>query len=456
MTSEKFLTIVLLDINDCVPILDYYPTPINVDENQPILDQLVEFHARDLDAVNTSNSLLSYSLIESNQSKLFHIDSKTGILTVKNQISFDFESQSSYSLILNISDHGDHPKRLEFLHPFVVHVNDLNDNAPKFEQNSYSFEVHENITIGTLIGRLKAIDADSNSTIFYELTCLDDQDVFEIGSTSGELRTKAFLDYETHPIHRLYITAKDNDHLHSTRVTVTIHLLDINDNIPIIDTPSAVYIPSELLHGNISKSILITTIIAHDRDSTNNANLTYTIIDGNQHEYFQLNRYNGTIIGQTKNLPQGHHRLTIKVCDRGEPNQKCTTTMVNIKVGELIDKIFYTTSYNYQQPIDKSTEEKEFFIDKEQIFTREMLLVVLISTILTLVFSITMGILIAFLCKHKRCRHVHRSSLKKPCQLIQSTDADKLLATNSLSSTTKVCSPSELCHLRDLAAFVLI
>jgi hypothetical protein len=423
LTTQKDITILLLDINDSPPLLDPYPTPISINENNQPNVQLVQFHARDLDAPNTSNSLLTYSLILSNNSRLFQIDPITGVLSVGKNISFDYEFQSKYDLILNISDHGINPKHLETLQPFIVYINDTNDNKPKFEQESYSFRVLENIPIGTLIGQVKAIDLDTNTTIHYELTCIDDQDVFEVNLLNGQLRTKALLDYELHPIHRLYITAKDNDYLHSDRVTITIELIDINDNTPIIDSPLAVYIPSELLPTNLSKSILITTINAHDRDVGMNGNVTYTIIDGNQNEYFQIDLFNGTIYSQTNNLPQGHHRLTIKVCDQGEPIRKCSTTILNIKIGEYSEKLFYATSLNSQHL------SKTIPYERETILTREMILVVIISTILTLVFSITMGILIAFFCKQKRCKHLQ----KRPCELLQSTDADKLL------TTTKVC-----------------
>ena len=447
LTTEKHLTIVLLDINDSPPVLDPYPTPISIEENNVANAQLIQFHAQDFDAPNTSNSLLTYSLVSSNHSRFFQLDPLTGLLSVAKNVSFDYERQSQYPLILNISDHGEHPKRLETLHSFTVYVNDTNDNSPQFERDSYSFQLNENVSIGTLIGQLKAIDLDTNSTIQYELTCLDDQDVFEVGLLNGQLRTKALLDYETHPTHRLYVTAKDNDHLHSTRVTVTVQLLDVNDHIPVIDPPPAVYIPSELLQNNVSRSILISSIVARDRDAGKNGNLTYTIIDGNQYGYFQINHLNGSINAETINLPQGHHRLTIKVCDHGEPTEKCSTSMVNIKIGEYVEKLYYSASFNYQQ-LTKSSAKNAPAAEHETIFSREMILVVLISTILTLLFSITMGILIAFFCKQKRCHHLHRSSLKKPSQLLQSTDADKLLTTTGLSSTNKVCSSSKLCHLR--------
>jgi len=376
------------------------------------------------------NSLLSYSLLPSNDSRFFQIDSQTGILSVGN-ISFDYELKSTYYLILNISDHGINPKQLTTLQSLIIHINNINDNNPKFEQESYLFKLLENAPIGTLIGQVKAIDFDINSIVHYELTSIDNQDLFYIDFLTGQLHTKALLDYETHSTYRLNVIARDNDNLHSDRVFVTIELIDINDNPPIIETSSSVYIPSELLQKNLSKIIPITTIIANDRDSGSNGNLTYRIIDGNENNYFEINFYNGTIIADKNNVPQGYHRLAIKVCDQGEYFEKCSIIIINIKIGEFVEKLFYS----------EENSIKKDLVDDEHILTNQIIIVIIISSIFTLVFSITMGILCAVCCKQKRYHHIHRSSLKNPCELLQSTDADKLLTTNNtntFSSTSKV------------------
>ncbi|CAF3701955.1 unnamed protein product [Rotaria sordida] len=430
LTTQKYIIISLIDINDCSPILDPYPTPITINENNPSNIQLIQFHARDCDALNTSNSRLSYSLLYSNDSRFFQIDSQTGILSVKN-ISFDYELKFTYYLILNISDYGIQPKRLETLQSLTININNLNDNKPKFEKESYLFKILENVSIGTLIGQVKAIDLDLNSIIHYELTSMDEQNVFYIDFLTGQLRSKALLDYEICSNYRFYITAKDNDDLQSVRVLITIQLIDINDNSPVIDTPSSVYISNKLLETNISKIILITKIIANDYDSEKNGNLTYKIIDGNQNNYFQINLYNGTITANTTNLPEGYHRLTINVCDQGEYIEKCSIIILNIKIGEYIEKLYYS---------EEIFPNKQL-IEDENILTNEIFfLIIIISSIFTLVFSITMGILCAVFCKQKRYHHSHRSSLKTQCELLQSTDADKLLSTtntNTFSSTSK-------------------
>ena len=430
LTTQKHLTIRLIDINDSPPILDHFPTLIDINENNPPNVRLIQFHARDLDAPNTSNSLLSYSLLPSNDSRFFHIDSETGILSVGN-ISFDYESKSTYHVILNISDHGINPKRLETLQSLTIHINNLNDNEPKFEQENYSFQLAENLPIETFIGQVKAIDFDGDTIIHYELTSMENEDLFRIDFLTGQLYTKSILDYETHPTYRFYVIAKDNDDLHSTRVLVTITLIDINDHSPIIQTPLSISIPSELLQSNLSKTMMITTILASDHDSGMNGNLTYTIIDGNQNDYFRINVYNGTISADRNHLPHGHHRLTIKVCDQGELFQKCSSTILNIQIGENVKKFFY-----FEENFSKKDLPEE-----ENLLTNQIILVIVISSIFTLLFSVTTGVLCAICCKQKRYHHIHRSALKKPCELLQSTDADKLLSTintNTFSSTSEV------------------
>lgn len=422
LTSEKFLTIVLLDINDCAPIVDVHENPLKIDENKIIVGEILRIRANDFDAENSSNSLLEYSLLKTNDSDLFEINSTNGILKVRQKRSFDFETRSTYSLIVNVSDHGSKPKRLETLHEITISINDLNDNAPKFVEEFYEFHIKENLPIGTFIGRVKAIDFDSNSTIEYELEPNGEENFFSVDPKTGDLITKNRLDFETRSIHQLNVVANDNDHRHTSKVHVQINLIDLNDNAPIVESPTSIYVPSEFLSTNATTTIKIAQILAKDHDQNQNGTLTFSIADGNSDFFFQIDPSNGTISATTKYLAQGRHRLTVRVCDQPTIDQKCSNVVLNIQIGESIEKVF-----------DESKPRKT-----EQILTREMVIVVLISTILTLVFSITMGILIACICKQKACRHLHRSTLKKPCQLIQSTDADKLLTSNSLLSTNKV------------------
>ena len=57
----------------------------------------------------------------------------------------------------------------------VLHVNNINDNYPVFLNDSYSFSVKVNASIGTLVGSVSAVDNDLGEYgkfLFYNFTVL--------------------------------------------------------------------------------------------------------------------------------------------------------------------------------------------------------------------------------------------------------------------------------------------
>ena len=52
----------------------------------------------------------------------------------------------------------------------TVVVRDSNDNVPIFDQESYTFDLREDIQSGEFIGQIAAIDADSGSqnSVFFQ------------------------------------------------------------------------------------------------------------------------------------------------------------------------------------------------------------------------------------------------------------------------------------------------
>ncbi|CAF0782979.1 unnamed protein product, partial [Didymodactylos carnosus] len=428
LSTQKRLTIILLDINDNYPIIEKLQYPISVIENNSIGVKLIQFQSSDIDSTG-NNSLLTYTLVSSNDSQCCLLDSKTGILYAN--MTYDYEKQTIYYLTLQVNDNGKPP--LHTLMDFQVYINNSNDNSPIFKQKNFTFELFENVPIHTYIGQVNAIDLDSGEygKVKYELLCTqlyNEPEYIEISPITGVLRTKTLLDYETHPVHKLYVIAKDINGQSDTAL-ITINILDINDNSPQIDFPTSinnlVYISSDLLNQNYSQTILITKIIAIDRDHGQNGNLSYTIDDGNTFNYFRIIETNGTILAQSDNLPYGHHRLRIRVTDQGWPSLS-TLTYLNIKVGEHVNIKHFQLVNTEQQLLSESRTETTITTNINNILTKEMLFVVIISSILTLIFSISIGILITLLCKRKRFH------MLKSIDLL--SDGDKLLTVGTTTT----------------------
>ncbi len=106
------------------------------------------------------------------------------------------------------------------------------NNAPVFtDGTSTTRSIAENTAANTNIGTaIAATDADSGDTLTYTLSGTDAAS-FSIVSTTGQLQTKAALDYETEPIYTLTITVSDG--VLTDTITVTIYIRDINDTAPV-------------------------------------------------------------------------------------------------------------------------------------------------------------------------------------------------------------------------------
>jgi len=100
--------------------------------------------------------------------------------------------------------------------------------------------------------------------------------------------------------------------------TITVHVIDDNDNVPVIVFPTK---------GNNSVSVsyetpinkVITTIHAYDNDSGLNSKLTFFTEDRNISEYFLVNSLTGEIslIKMLQSSDIGKYSFEVKVQDRG-------------------------------------------------------------------------------------------------------------------------------------------
>ena len=97
-------------------------------------------------------------------------------------------------------------------------------------------QVEENRPAGTAVGRVVANDEDGNDTLSYSLVAGDGDthnSLFELNSTTGELRAARFFDYETEGASiSVRLQAKD-DHNISTESAFTIDLIDSDFFSPI-------------------------------------------------------------------------------------------------------------------------------------------------------------------------------------------------------------------------------
>uniref|UniRef100_T1ING0 Cadherin domain-containing protein n=1 Tax=Strigamia maritima TaxID=126957 RepID=T1ING0_STRMM len=150
----------------------------------------------------------------------------------------DREIGPNFTLSVTATDQGQPP--LQVSRSFVLHVTDVNDHVPRFTKNMYFASVQETADPGTSVAQLTAMDADegNNSLVSYSIRDTPDtrSQWFEIDAKTGLITTKSHVDCETDAAPRVVVVASDaGSPPLSSSVTLTITILDVNDNEPIFD-----------------------------------------------------------------------------------------------------------------------------------------------------------------------------------------------------------------------------
>ena len=211
-------------------------------------------------ATDTENDTLTYSL-DATSAASFDIDESSGQLRTK--AALDHETRSSYTVTVSVSDskdgNGDADEVTDDMITVTILVANLND-APEFMPIEPDLhDVDENTPAGRNIGAPVAASDDDNDTLTYSL---DDtgRATFDIVATTGQLQTKAALDYETGTnSYIVEVTVADPSSLDDTiTVTITVNNVDeagtvtLSTTQPIEGTPLTATLddPDDVIPGS--------------------------------------------------------------------------------------------------------------------------------------------------------------------------------------------------------------
>lgn len=165
----------------------------------------------------------------------------------------------------------------------------------------------------------------------------------------GELCLRGHLDRETVATYSLIIHASDHalppDTRHTTSAHVTIHILDVNDNPPLITTPDAVIFPEDAPLYSV-----VTVIQATDADLGSNAEIVFSL-ENQAEETFSINSSTGVMYLQKLLDREVDDAFTVslKVKDKGVPQMFCLSNLtvliedVNDQNPEFIQNFYNIT-----------------------------------------------------------------------------------------------------------------
>ncbi|XP_004641874.1 cadherin-12 [Octodon degus] len=179
---------------------------------------------------------VKYTLSGDGAGTVFTIDETTGDIHAIR--SLDREEKPFYTLRAQAVD-IETKKPLEPESEFIIKVQDINDNEPKFLDGPYVASVPEMSPVGAYVLQVKATDADdptygNSARVVYSI--LQGQPYFSIDPKTGVIRTALpNMDREVKEQYQVLIQAKDMGGqlggLAGTTV-VNITLTDVNDNPP--------------------------------------------------------------------------------------------------------------------------------------------------------------------------------------------------------------------------------
>lgn len=104
--------------------------------------------------------IVSYSIVT--PSDLFVISESTGVVSTVPGKELDREAVDRYQIVVQVRDYQKPWPRVA-RSVLSVMVGDVNDNAPRFTEESYFFVVQKSVNLGFAVGSVVALDEDAGS-----------------------------------------------------------------------------------------------------------------------------------------------------------------------------------------------------------------------------------------------------------------------------------------------------
>ncbi|XP_028976983.2 protocadherin gamma-C5-like [Esox lucius] len=324
------ITIVVLDINDNSPVFERSLYMVSLYENTALDTSFLKVEANDLD--DGPNSEIEYSLgdhTEPSVKALFDVDPKTGEMFLK--ATLDYENTSSYRIEIIAKDKG--VPEMEGQCNIQIDVVDVNDNPPEITITSKPSPVREDAPKGTVVALINARDPDSGDNGKMTLHIPTGSPFILIPSFSNHyaLVTNSVLDREAFPEYSIEITATDaGSPPLGSRKTITICILDVNDNPPMFPyTEYTVYVSE-----NNTPGFIVCSVSASDMDFADNAKISYSILDSKVQyvsvsSYIYINSENGSIYSMHSFDYEKVKvfKIVVQAKDHGSPSLSSNTTV---------------------------------------------------------------------------------------------------------------------------------
>ncbi|XP_053768339.1 protocadherin gamma-B5 isoform X19 [Desmodus rotundus] len=252
--------------------------------------------------------------------------------------TLDREQTPEYNITITATDRGKPP--LSSSTTITLHITDVNDNPPVFQQSAYLVHVPENNPPGASIAQVSASDPDlgPNGLISYSIVASDLEprtlwSYVSVNAQSGVVFAQRAFDHEQLRAFQLTLQARDQGSpALSANVSLRVLVTDRNDNAPRVLYP-ALGPDGSALFDTVPRAAqpgyLVTKVVAVDADSGHNAWLSYHVLQASEPGLFSLGLRTGEVrtARALGDRDVARQRLLVAVRDGGQPPLSATATL---------------------------------------------------------------------------------------------------------------------------------
>ena len=348
-STSSLLNVTVTDVNDNTPIIS--PAgPYTINEERPSNSLVGSVSASDRDS--GSNAELLFQITQQPLNLFTFVPDGSNAIRIRTATVLDREDlaelnyflppNSQSDITIEVSDNGN--PRLTSSVTVTIRLQDINDNAPTLVNPVSEVNISESSSIGTMVTRVVARDADIgvNAVVSYSLR---GDSSFTIDSSTGVITLANSLDFESKREHTIMVTASNPDGLNSTEHTVFVRVINENDNCPMFTMNPYTASVAE----NSSNNTLVIIVRADDADYGVLGEVLYSIIDGNINNVFSINTTSGAVkvSGVTDREQLDQYTLTIGASNPGTSSE-IITCRVEITVTDINDNppLFMPSRYS--------------------------------------------------------------------------------------------------------------
>ncbi|NXK68396.1 PCDGM protein, partial [Sylvietta virens] len=306
--------------------------------------------AKDLGTDVAKLAAANLQVLSDSDSQYFSVNVNTGVIMVSERIDREQLCGQNPRCFLHLKLAIENP--VEF-YRIEVEILDINDNPPEFPSDEVSLRIYELASLGARFPIQPAQDPDvgTNTLQTYHLSANDNFNLNVKARTDGgkfpELVLERALDREFRAFHYLVLTAEDGGSPpQSSKIRITIQVLDANDNHPVFDRPSY----GARLVENSPLGTLVVKLNATDVDEGPNGDIRYSLSSHNSaalRQIFAIDEQTGEIRVQG-NLDFEEatvYEIEVEAKDMGSPTMEehCSVVVEITDVNDNAPEIVLTS-----------------------------------------------------------------------------------------------------------------